>query len=248
MLFNKKIYLDIAALFDLRQGAMAVVDPGFAVAVTTKPDYYIREVDVFSTAEHGTLSKDLLNELFVKFKKDILANSVTTKIPEFIKQLYAKLLGINAKQSVELGLSLDLNIYPFALTEAEQEILANSLYSKVGELLPVNIISVAPVNLSIEQAGDSYIGMIFYDYGGWINSHEKTFSAGKLSNTTLYVPRLYFNGKPKESDLAEFNSRQIDPFEMWERTLTAFVKINYIPIAFFCVDLPANESEYTTPV
>lgn len=248
MLFNKKIYLDIAALFDLRQGAMAVVDPGFAVAVTTKPDYFVREVDEFSSEQHGTLSKDLLSELYVKCKKDVLANSVSTKIPEFLKQLYAKLVGINAKQSVELGLSIDLNIYPFTLTDVEKQALAASLYQKVGELLPINIINVAPANLSIEQAGEAYIGMVFYDYGGWINSHEKTFSAGKLSNTTLYVPRLYFNGRPKDSDLAEFNSRQIDPFEMWERTLTAFVKINYIPIAFFCVDLPANESDYTTPV
>ena len=248
MLFNKKIYLDIAALFDLRQGTMAVADPEFAVCVTTKPNYYLREVDEFSTEEHGKLSKDLFNELFSKYKKDVLANSVTTKIPEFLKQLYAKLVGTNAKQSVELGLSIDLNIYPFTLTEAEQETLARSLYGKVGELMPINIISIAPANLSIEQAGESYIGMVFYNYGSWINAHEKTFSAGKLSNTTLYVPRLYFNGLPKESDLAEFNSRQIDPFEMWERTYTAFVKFNYIPIAFFCVDLPANQSQYTMPV
>lgn len=248
MLFNKRIYVDIATLFDLRQGGMTLIDFEFAAKVTAADSYYVRDEDMFATEEHGSLSKELLKEVIATRRVEVLKASLMTKMPSFIKQLYASLVGANAKQSVEMALSVDVNIYPFSLSESEKEVLKECVFESLDKLMPVYIIDKPATLLPAEQVGETYVGMIFYEYGEWVNSQEKTYNSKHMKNTVLYVPRLFFGGKPKAAILSELNSKHIDPFEMWERAYASLLRINYIPSAFFSVDLPSNKSEFTQPV
>lgn len=249
MKFYKKIYLSSDALFDLRQGTLNLISTQFAIDVTVGEAYYVREEDLFSTPNFGLLSKENFKQVQQQHLDKIFKISGRTKIIEFVKQLYLKLIKTNGSEAVELELSLEINLFPLTLTPEETEQLRSAVESALNGQMPVSISRYDPRTLTADMVNSQYIGMIFYDYVPWLNSFESEFKKKKnISSTALYVPRLYFDGKPSGSTLAPLEKEKIDPFEMWEHIYSPILKINYLPVAFFCVDLPANVPELTVPI
>ena len=249
MKFYKKIYLAADALFDLRQGTLNMISTKFAIDVTVGEAYYVREEDMFGTPDFGVLNKEIFATIQRQYADQIFKVSGRTKILEFVKQLYLKLIKTNGGEAVELDISLEINLFPLKLSPEELAKLKGAIDSALNGQLAVSICYFDPRTLTTDMVNSQYIGMIFYEYASWLNSFEREFKQKKnISATALYVPRIYFEGKPSKETLAPLDKEKIDPFEMWEHIYSPILKINYLPVAFFCVDLPANAPELTVPI
>ena len=91
----KRLYVSSDALFDLRQGTLATIDPDFAASVTTKKDYYTRVEDLFYSNDkapntdepYGELDKECFNSILNIHKELVIRNSIMTKILELVVSL-----------------------------------------------------------------------------------------------------------------------------------------------------------------
>lgn len=244
--FRRKVYLDIAALFDLRQGTLSIVDNDFSVEVTTKPAYFIRDEDVFSAPGFGELDGKLFAQVLQKHGTEALKASVVTKIFKFIKHLYARYTLSNARSSVEMTVDLQINTWPFILNDNEVLDLHTLVTNQLSKKIPVEVVCFDPSKLVPEKLDDIYLAMIFYDCLDWVNSYEETHAKKKkFSTVPLFVPRKWSKNKPTGPELKQLTDKGVDPMELYERILAPCLPISFIPMAFFCVDLPANLDSYT---
>lgn len=249
MKYHRYIYTDVESLLDIRQGVLSRILTEFAVDVTLNEAYYTREENSFYSPTYGVIAHDTFQKLYAKYKEESLALSYKTKMLEFIKQLVAKTLKQNALSGVELVLGIEINLFGFSFTQQEIDTLVEITSQELSNEFEVTTINVDPRLIKMAQAKDRYIGMIFYDYVAWVNANERDFKELKsFTQTVLYVPRLFFNGKPSKEELATLNQQNIDPFELWEKAYGPLIGINYIPIAFYCIATPANAEELTTPI
>lgn len=249
MIFNKSIYLDIAALLDLRQGAMAVLSSTFAVKVTTNEQYYLRDTDIFSAPDFGELTTSTLNSIMSRRSPEVFRASMRTKIVQFIQELFLRLIKENAKDGIELNLGIDINFFPYDafLTPDEVSAITQSVRDHFEGRLSVKAVSYNPAVITFRHVSDAYVAMIFYNYGTWAQAREEEFKTEKsFPKVPIFIPRLFFGEKPPAAVLKEYTDKGVDVFEMWEKVTSNFMNINYLPTAFFSVDLPANLDTYTT--
>ena len=136
----KKIYISLDALFDLRQGTLTLIDPDFALAVTSDSNYFTRDTDDFTTTvckkgtetPMGTLDRKVYTKVFDQYKEAVLKNSLMTKILSFLIPLYKEF----SKQSILTpflsSIEIDINIYPFILSDEEITVLLACLIEHLG--------------------------------------------------------------------------------------------------------------------
>lgn len=249
MKYHRHIYVDAQALFDVRQGLLAKIHTEFAVDVTLNNAYYEREDNTFTSLLHGQIDHGNFQELYRLYKEDALEYSHKTKILLFVKQLITQLLKQNAAEGVELWLGIEINAHPFKLSDEEKAEIKNAVSDHFQGMFEVNMIDVDPRLIRMAHASERYIAMVFYDYIDWVNSNEFDFKQTKsFTQTSLYVPRLYFNGIPPKEELDKLEKEGVDPFVLWERTYSPIFSINYLPVAFYCIDAPANAPELTQPI
>jgi hypothetical protein len=250
MHFKKAIYIDIEALFDTRQGSMAVINPDFAAKITSQENYYSRDCDEFEHPEYGLLNGNLLNSIKKAYPDKVIRSSLKTRMHLFIKHLLQSTIEKNLAQSVSFELSFEINVFPYVMTEAEKAELASVFSSIYDHQFKVNIISVDLLKVPFKQATKHYIAMVMYHYGQWIEANKGKI--GTNNNTmVIYAPRLYFNKKEVldklPSAISELKKDNQEPFEFIETLYSQFIQFNFIPVSFFCVDLPSNPEDYTKP-
>lgn len=244
--YQRKVYVDIAAVFDLRQGAMSLIDEDFSVAVTTDSSYYLRDEDAFSAPVFGQLDPKLFAQVLGTYSDEVLRSAVATKIFKFIKHLYARYTLSNAKASIEMSVDLQVNTWPHVLAAQEALDMHDLIAERLGGKIRVEVVCFDPKTLVPDKLEEQYLAMIFYDCLEWVNSYKSRYEKKKkFSSVPIFVPRKWHSSKPAAAELKQLTDKGVDPMEMYERILAPIIAINFIPMAFFCVDLPANLEEYT---
>ncbi len=235
-------------MLDLRQGTLSKISQDFAAEVTTQIDYYIRERDLFTSPESGTLEKGLYDQVFDLFKNEIVSMSLCTRIFKFVKQFCNRTIAINAAAGVQMDLSLYVNTYPFNLQPDELTDLHTTVSAMFDHELDVEVVSHDPKQLTFQTAERDFIAVVMYDVVDWFNSQEQSWRSGaKLKTCAIYVPRRFLT-EPDEQALKEFERRDIDPFDFVQHTYINYVDLNFLPMSFFCVDLPSNPENLTDSV
>lgn len=244
--YHRKVYVDIAAVFDLRQGVLSMIDEDFSVAVTTESSYYLRDEDLFSASVFGQLEPKLFSQVLEVYQDQILRSAVATKIFKFIKHLYARYTLSNAKASIEMNVGLQVNTWPYVLAAQETLDMHDLIKTRLGGKINVEVVCFDPQTLVPEKLDEQYLAMIFYDCLEWVNSYKSRYEKKKkFTSVPIFVPRKWHSSKPSAAELKQLSDKGVDPMEMYERILAPIISINFIPMAFFCVDLPANREDYT---
>lgn len=245
--YHKLIYADLDSLLDIRQGALTHLDVAVAVDITSIPPYYLREEDSFVTKDGQKLTYEKFKAFYETARFEGVSCSVMTKIPMFIADLVERAIRVNAAIGIEMVLGLEVNTYPYPFDEEDRAGLQDTLTLLYEGRMKVNVIHVDPKTISIKDANERYLGMVMYDYADFINANEENFKKHKtFGDVTLYCPRLFLAGLPPKKDLEEYARQKKDPFDLWDMALAPHVKINYLPVAFFCCATPANTDDYTT--
>lgn len=250
----KKIYTSLEALFDLRQGTLTYIDVDFATAVTSEKEYFTREVDVFSTeklAKNGTpmgaLRKEIFDAVYKKHKDQILKNSLMSKVILFIADLYRQF----SKQAILTpflsSVELDINIYPFKLSEEEVSTLLECVVELMGGACTVNIIDLSESDLNVTYVKENYVAMVMYNYVDWFNLHTEDIQKRSLTQVGLYVPKLNSIRKLTKEEMDEFKKKKLTPFEFMVNALAPFITIQFLPISTYCANIPSNLDEYAVP-
>lgn len=255
MNYAQKVYVGLDTVLDLRLGALVAVYPDFAVAVTTSENYFLREDDVFGSdtldqrtqRPFGVMPLDMLKKVTDHLGKKVVQAAMKTKINKFVRQLCATHWQAVLKQGQEIHPSIEINLWPYQFSKEELVSLQQVLSGYFGAPFAVSLIDLPPKRLTIDEVSKTYFAMVMYHYAEWVNAHDVALRKTPLRSTGLYVPRLYFEGKPPKEKLQDLIDNHADPFEEIGRALSPFLPVQYLPVAFFCADLPYNLESYTDP-
>ena len=249
----KKIYISVDALFDLRQGTLTLIDPDYAVAVTSVPSYYTRDIDNFSTdvpkagslTPMGPLAREIYDKVFTSRRDEILRNSLMTKMLSFLTPLYQEF----SKQAILTpflsSIEIDVNINPFSLSDEEISVLLSCLSEHLGNACTITIVDIPVKELTVEHIKEHYLAMVLYEYTTWFNEHDKSIQKGLLKEVGIYVPKLFTLRRLTVAEESEFKKKKTTSFEFTSKLMAPFIVMQFLPIALYSANLPTNLDEYS---
>ena len=225
MSLDKGVYIDLDTIFDTRLTVLKAISPE-VYNLMLKTDYY----DLRLFDEFDFINNKVFNTFYKQRDNEILKRSFITKAVE----LLALELDILVSKKVEAGVTsptfIDLNIYPYTLTEVDKKRLINAIgiYCLFDEV-KVNFVNISPFDLSMSYISGRYGVMIMYHGSKWLD-YQMSIKKLSCSDIKLYVPALL--DKPvifkKKEDLENvFNSR--------DTILNPFINITSLPMGYFNV-------------
>lgn len=239
----KRLYVSLDSLFDIRQGVLNTINTEFATEVTKKPEYFLRQEDIFGIG-NNVLTKENYNLVLEQMKSVVLRNSFRSKMHLFINHLRSSIIQMSIQNVIPISNEIDVNIYPFTLSENESGMIIDGISRALGKTLKVNLVNLSPDDLKLDIARNNYSSMIMYHYYDWLNKYTEQIKKEKLRDINLYVPRLFFKEIPEE-EAKKLKDKGQDPFEMSQKILSPYMNIEYLPIALYCVDTPDNKLIYS---
>lgn len=225
-----KIYVDIDSILDIRQGILLeLMDKDQLVKYLNNDEYTFRELDIFSNVD-----MEQYNNLETKRPVKLIPNSTITYIVNVLKTKIMNLEKRNAFYSETKKPEILLNVYPFKLSEQQQEDIQNLLFLKLGSVSLVTIIdkpleTITPFFLSSSNVISAFI----YNFSKWGNLHIEALSKAPLKDISLYFPSIYYNNQ-KVDQLKTIKKLGFkDIYCYIEYLFSNTVDINFLPVVFY---------------
>lgn len=166
-MIGKNIYLDFESAYDLRLGAVSIIDDDIAGKLLAHPDYKLRISDEFSY-----IFPDWNDKLFSEeYNKKDLLTLLKAPMTELLMQFGTVLsdlrysIGVISEEQEERPI-IYLNYYPFhELTEPEKEMFVDAIRAVCGGWFDYKMIYIRPEEMTLGWIFKSRIGLGFiYDF------------------------------------------------------------------------------------
>lgn len=236
---SKITYVDIASLLDLRQGYLTTQFKTFGnlddYIVTS--EYVERNQDKFpGVPEKG------YEEAFKRGDKRLLKGSMITYL---ITLLIANLSDneIIDKFNGESTLSkLWVNIHPFELSKEEKRLMRDYIFIRTGKKNFVEIVDIPTSDLTPSFIKNSnFSNAYIYDFTDWFDLHQTAITENPNQDCTFNFAPLY-KVLPSDKDMKTVKEAGFeDPFSLFEFNLSLFIKIQFVPIAFYASYVVAKD-------
>jgi len=197
-MLNSTLYIELRDVLDTRLTTIALLDKKLAIRAV-RDDNYINRV----YEEYDYLSNDILAyfkhvDLSTKLTESFASNVLEVASVE-INMLLSKLIETNDSGVV----TLEVNTYPYTLSDHMKNQLANAIFiSVLSDFVNIEFIYLKPTELTLSYADNKYNVMIMYDGMEWLEYHIG-LSDGQANETKLYIPAMLM--KPlsvkKEKDI-----------------------------------------------
>ena len=226
--FFKGIYLDLDAILDTRLGVIKSLDNSLYEYYTNegKEEYKNRIIDEF---------KYIPNKVFKYFyrnrTKEILQDSIVTPMLYVLNMSIDDMLTKRVlSEKTTKKLTIDINYYPYDLTEEEIEKLKGAVYTQIAskEFVIVNFISMPYEELSSSTV-EKYGVMAMYDAMDWLDMRGLFKDVNvTLPSTHLILP--YLLQKPIVFKSGENIEKY---FKNIEELFTYYIKLEYNRMELF---------------
>lgn len=245
---EKFILINLDCLLDTRQGTLLTINPEVAYEITSKEDYHARESDEFESEQYGKLSTELYEQVKEKFKHEIIFKSLKTKMYLLLQELidgYVKLALTTPHVST---ITLEVNLYPYQFTETQVEYLMKALIAHLGNAAAISIVNFDIKQLSLKAIAEKYESVIMYNPVEWLNHRHNELKVGTLKELTLYIPRMNSVRALTEKERKSISKNVSDVYKFTEMLFAGFIRLNYVPVEYYCADVPykPRKKEETT--
>lgn len=233
------IYVDLDALLDTRLGTLAFLKNEYAVNALND-GYTSRDRDEFKDVPY-----DIFKKAYDKRNVETLMMSTFTDVFTLLQSCIKSTFEIAATNPNTKSLQIQVNVYPYDLTEEEMAEISTAVWSRLKEMVDVNVVKVNDAFLTPQYCKDTYTMMIRYDYQSWLKTHHDShaFEKVKIPEIAIVAPALY-QRRPSEQELSELKEQNIHPFTAVEYAMAPFFTLRMTDIAVFCISkeiLNAND-------
>lgn len=228
-----RAYAEIDALFDTRMGAISQLDGEWAKRLLDHPEqlYFKRLRDNFKDIFPAFPQKEY-EEIYAKRGMDVFFDSMPTEaITEFSKFNLTFRNGALEGMDEE-RLVLDLNMYPYTLSDTLKVRLREELLLATG-YDEVNFVSLLP-EFIVPSHLNKYTHIVMYDLNGWLMSNHAALEKHPLPGREMICP-VIFNEIPKK--LSEVTQIVNTAVETFRGTFTYRPQ----PLSRFSIFMPAME-------
>lgn len=231
------LYIDIAALFDLRIATLSMIDTDLAIQVTQQPGYYLREIDEFSTPEHGVLDKDLYQKVYEANAYQLIEHALPTAMFEWVRQWLLIIMTRKTGSPFHGGLQVTVNTYPLQLTQEDQLNLLTGFKAHWSDMVEIQLIYQAPEDVRLD---DGYTSMVLYNPVKILEANSKQLETKRHHMLNVYIPRLNWGRALTPHEEAEFKKNKQDPFMFLEDGVRPYMKLEVQPVCLYCFDCDKN--------
>lgn len=226
---KKAIYLDIETLLDTRYTILEEFDSSFLEKIILNNYYYERVLDEFDYLTYRNFKT-----LYRYRDIETLKSSMLTSITDLI---YLDVGLINNSMLVGSGytpVTIDLNTYPYKISNSHQELLRASLKKKLSFTdVDINVIYNDPLKYLLGDLNIRYYNIYMYNGMHWLEYMINIYGIEKQSapNLILSVPALL----DRVVDLPRDKIEEI--FKQSRDLLTPLITLRHIPIKYMSIDL-----------
>lgn len=230
-----KLLVELDAIMDTRLGLIDLLDPQAVNRAFTNPAYYKRNVDRFEPL--CGVSDALFAQAWKDRTTEVLKHAMATPSLDFV-HLGAIRLERSAMDDPTLdGVTVHVNIYPYAMSIEERSVLAQALSETIGLKATIELVRLPMEALTVTHCRD-YLGMVLYNYHDWFALHGEELLKRGMPGVTMVVPKLYKDKPIARSELVYDGFGLIDPFRDSSLPMLEYLALEFADIRHFCVALP----------
>lgn len=243
---KKKIYVDIAALLDVRIGTFLNMRSNSGMEITRRPEYYFRNTD---NPKDFLVDKKLAEGL-EKYKdyhslnlEKCIRSSPVTMLPTFISELgYIMLQEENIKpQTSDRNIELVINSFPYTFTKEENIVLQNTISNLFKNWFSVIIIRENVSILKPMKIKSEFSSVIMYDPSLWLELHKDEIMTGCLFSVPFYFPAIDRVRSLTDDEHKKISENNFDnEFRMLEFAFSPVMGVSFKPIALMSINTPMN--------
>lgn len=243
-----RLLTELDALMDTRLGLMDTLDPQSAVRLVSNPDYFTRTEDRFEKL--CGFPDAVYQEAWKQRTVDALRHSLISPSVDLVHFSVAEIEHRSLTDPATQGCELDVNTYPYLLTEEEQRGVMEALLLRIGINAPIRLLYEPPSFFTPELIRKRYAGMILYNHNAWLEAQGEKLFAGVMGipNVTLVAPKLAKDTMPDPA-MYDFKAhgvkRDIDPFDASAHVLSQFIHLEFVDVGHFCLAHPGIEKNKT---
>lgn len=230
---SKSFLVDLDAIMDTRLGTLMQLHPGLFEQCLAL-DYHLREAEVFPN-----VPMNIFKEVYDGRDRDTLKVSLITRIPDYIKIVVDSFKKNKILSKIDNKTIVDLNIYPYKLTDEEIQNYCEELSLKLGEDVIVRPVNYSPKDLTPTIVKNEYSCIIKYNFNTWLDEQAHAFNEIRAPEVTVLLPNIYWNEKPSEKELKEIKrDLGMSELECFEQISAPLLGIKLIDVVFYCAALP----------
>jgi hypothetical protein len=223
------IYVPLDVLLDTRLGTLALIDPELPAKALAN-NYHHRRDDNFPG-----IDSEKFKEAYKQRTWETLANSTITNAVMFIKHLASLMNEQAVSRPYHDGVKITINTYPYILTTEERVGIQAAVSFWLGGTAPVDVINIPLHELTPSFCKARFSLMFMYDYEEWMEVQANAFQSVRIPDITLFVPALYFNKTPTDSELETVTRDGAHPQMAIEMLASPLVELRLIAVEYFSI-------------
>lgn len=240
---EKFILVNLDCLLDTRQGTLLTINPDVAFEITSKEDYHARESDEFTSEQYGALSTELFEQVKEKYKHEIIFKSLKTKMYLFLQELIEGYVKMSLSTPHVSTVTLEVNLFPYKFTETQVEYLMKALIAHLGNAAAISIVNFDINQIPLKSIAEKYAALIMYNPVNWLNNRHNELKVGTLKELTLYLPKMNSVRALTDKERKSISKNVSDIYKFTEMVFSGFVRIQYVPVEYYCADVPYKKRE-----
>lgn len=232
----KRILISLDDITDTRLGLVKTLnEEAFEHILSKDVMNYITRVNDDYCAEALGWPKEMWREAYNNRNIDVLRNSVVNHIPNVITNIILEYLGSNEEAIGSIVFEMEVNTYPYQLTEEEKKDFLDVLTEMFPIIEKISLVEVDINNLSPTMIKGKYFIVGVYDFYNWTTTHAEELKKIIMPLVTIIAPRFvkddfgYLNKKLDELSSHEKAILQMDPFKLIETTLAHKFRLMFAP-------------------
>lgn len=227
------LMIDLDSLFDTRLGTIILNYNDQINTIFRSDRYHNRLDDSFNNA----IDKDEFYKYYALRDKRTLRESTLTIMVDIVKDFVRDVHLSDTTTPIIFYPKILVNIYPYDLTEEEQNIIAAGLSSYLKDKVEIEIVNMDYNAISIDFVNNISV-LVMYEYHKWLDTQTNIdgFKDKACPNTTLFAPRLFFKEIPKTAKESD------NIFNMLTNISKPFINLELLPSLFFSTYLKPKGS------
>jgi hypothetical protein len=233
---NKKIetiLIELDALLDTRLGTLRHrMGVEYAQQILT-PDYLVREIDAFEGIDSASFK-----QMYAARNEETLQCSSITGLVTRLKDLTTFLSELAIVSPEFTGIAVAVNVWPYRLSQAVLRDIGKSVSVWTGGHVPVELVNIAPQDLTPNYVKSNLAMLFMYDYGSWMETQSAAFHETLIPEIHLIAPAMYFNEKPDTNELKDIVRQAAHPFQATMMLVTPMVGLELVDARWFSIVAP----------
>ena len=234
---TKNFYVDLDSIFDIRLNVIERIDPQ-APARLIANKYHKRQADYFEGIDPETF-----RALYDEYSFENLQGCVKTNIFQFLADTCFDVIKETIALEIDLNdrPKLEINVWPYELTEQEQRILRALAFAELGGKIEVLVVNIDLKDMAPQQCQNRYFFMVMYHYYRWINAQADALAKAFYPTLVLVGPQIIFERDPAVDDeLHDLLESGINPLAVLEAGIAPRITLRLISPEVFSIVYPDN--------